>query len=59
MGTQIQRNSRGAHLVLGLPMKPSGQVQTGWWPMTLQVARGAHGSLTAHGLMQRVLSHAA
>ncbi len=50
---------RGLHSVVGEPMKPSGQVHTGSCPTTRQVARGAQGSLTAHGLMQSSLSHAA
>jgi hypothetical protein len=42
---------RGVHLVWGEPIYPLGQVHTGLWLTTLQLALGAQGLSTAHGLM--------
>ena len=42
---------RGVHLVCGEPIYPFGQVHTGLWLTTLQLALGAQGLSTAHGLM--------
>ena len=44
--------------VLGSPMYPDGQVQTGSWFSTLQKAFTAQGSSTAHGLRHFLLMQA-
>jgi len=49
---------RSLQSVVGEPMYPSGQVHLGVWLMTLQMAVGAHGLPTAHGLMHCLFWHA-
>ena len=49
---------RNRQLVVGVPMYPSGHVQMGLCPTTLQLALGAHGRPAAHGLMHWRFRHA-
>ena len=49
---------RGLQSVRGEPMNPSGHVHSGSWLITLQIALGAQGFLSAHGFIHFVFSHA-
>ena len=50
---------RSLHSVVGDPIYPSGQVQTGSCPKTLQFALGAQGLSKAQGLIHAEFRHAA
>ena len=54
----IQKNLRGLQSVSGEPIYPSGQVHSGSWFITLQIALGAHGFRSAQGFIHFVFSHA-
>ena len=49
---------RGLQSVSGDPIYPSGHVHSGLWLITLQIALGAQGFLSAQGLIHFVFSHA-
>ena len=53
-----KENLRGLQSVSGDPINPSGQVHSGSWFITLQVALGAHGFLSAQGFIHFLFSHA-
>ena len=44
--------------VRGEPINPSGHVHSGSWLITLQIAVGAQGFLSAHGSIHFAFSHA-
>ena len=48
---KLNNNLRGLQSVCGEPINPSGHVHNGLWFITLQIALGAQGLSSAHGLI--------